>query len=186
MTQQGRFGLDLQAEVSSGHYRPSGRPDGCSGGPSARSSSARGACRGLRAAGPRGRRRKPGASANAPAKSPSSPAAAARAATILASARSESVGPRCPWRSIRRDAPLTHRRLEPTAQRADRTRRFFQTGPPHARAGPVAVGLRAPDRQHDPWGRSRGRRPQAQPARRGTPSLQREALSRTNGRHTRK
>ena len=53
-----------------------------------------------------------------------------------------------------KDAPLTERRrFEPTAEGPDWTRRFFSSqrdGDGRARA--LAIGLRAPDRQHDPFG----------------------------------
>jgi hypothetical protein len=53
-----------------------------------------------------------------------------------------------------KDAPLADRpSLEPAAQRPDRTCRFFSSKRDCAgRAGPFAVGFRAPDREHDPLG----------------------------------
>jgi hypothetical protein len=89
------------------------------------------------------------------AKSPSSPAAAARAATISASARSDD--PISPARIAvpidpAKDAPRADRRgFEPAAQRPDRTSRRIRADRNRYRlAGPFAIGLRAPNRQHDP------------------------------------
>src|ERR1019366_8045417 len=50
-----------------------------------------------------------------------------------------------------KDASLPHgRRVEPAAQRPNRTRRFFfSQRDRHGGAGALAVGLRAPNRQHD-------------------------------------
>jgi hypothetical protein len=86
-----------------------------------------------------------------PAKSPSSPAVAARAATISASARSDNVGPRCPCRSIRRKtrpsptvATSSQRRSAPTGQVAssppnggEDTKRNFQHVKDRGEAGPI-------------------------------------------------
>jgi hypothetical protein len=81
-----------------------------------------------------------------PAKSPSSPAAAARAATISASARSDKVGPRYPLPiDPPKDAPRAdRRRREPAAQRPDRTGRLFSSKRDgDRRADALAIGLGA-------------------------------------------
>src|ERR1019366_8752410 len=80
-------------------------------------------------------------------KSPSSPAAAARAATISASARSDKVGPRYPLPiDPPKDAPRAdRRRREPAAQRPDRTGRLFSSkrdGDRRARALAIGLGAR--------------------------------------------
>jgi hypothetical protein len=120
-----------------------------------------------------------------PAKSPSSPAVAARAATISANARSENVGPTCPCRSIQGKtgpspiAAASSQRLSAP----HRTAPFFRAERNrHGRAGALAISLRAPDSQHDPLGLAgRSATSSATSSLRAQPAKRR---SREHSRHT--
>jgi hypothetical protein len=125
--------------------------------------------RDLRAAGPRGGRREPGAQ-RMRGEIASRPAAAARAATISASVRSDNVSPKSPCRSIRRKASPA-----PIAARSSQ-RRSAPTGqlllprpvkPPQSRRRlrdrSSSAGLSA----RPLWARSSNRRPRARRARLG-------------------
>jgi hypothetical protein len=178
-----RFEPPLGFRFCSGFSSEGARPGRCTG-DSARFSGARSARSRLRSS--RGRataRGELGAQKMAGEVAPS-PATAARQA-ISAGVRSETVGPRCPWRSIRRNtrpspiaAAASQRRSSP-----HRTAPFFRAERNrHGRAGALAISLRAPDSQHDPLGlEGRSATSSATSSLRAQPAKRR---SREHSRHT--